>query len=105
MDWAESDRPAKKRRFFVEQPEDPIALQPTFSPPPKEHATSAHETIAPAVGFDQNLLESVIGEKLSDDVVAKIRHRAGDNVEQGTPLLLTFHANATHSLRSGKCLL
>lgn len=77
------DRPAKKRRFFLENTEDSqgaeaseTATHLSSEPPPLLESP-------PQDGFDSSLLESVVGEKLSPDVLSKIRERAGDNVEQG----------------------
>ncbi|KAB8360705.1 hypothetical protein FH972_024441 [Carpinus fangiana] len=72
------ERPAKKRRFFQEEqsqsPEADPEPQPATDTPPTE--------LQEQDGFDSRLLESVVGEKLSPEVLQKIRQKSGDNVER-----------------------
>ncbi len=100
------DRPAKKRRFFVEpSPEKenipcPIATHTDvdLSSPlelpedeKKQGICDGHsERANPDNGFDSQLLESFVGEKVPLEVLSELRKLAGDNLEQGTFLLRQF---------------
>lgn len=95
MSWeeAEKQRPAKKRRFFVEDSPEKV---PTQNEQDKENITAQDAAViadeaqvngaASAVtdtGFDASLLESVVGEKLKEDVVKKLRELSDGNIERG----------------------
>lgn len=90
MSVAELDeRPAKKRRFFLE--DSPPPKTPP-SPPAAPSKTPDATTSAPAThtdqdvsGFDVQLLESIVGEKLSPDVQRTLRELSDGNVERGKP--------------------
>ena len=92
MDYEIDPRPTKKRRFFCEIPEDsdPAGQSSGELPEPSDHdrdvfAGPSHDQTAgngPS-GFDSQLLESFVGERLPEDVIQKLRQIAGDNVELG----------------------
>ena len=86
-------RPAKKRRFFIEEPETPGKPQ-SPSEPANPDGVSGIENVkegslpttvngASDSAFDVQLLEGIIGEPLSNDVVGKLRSLSEDNVERG----------------------
>jgi len=91
MSYAEiEERPAKKRRFFVDDVDEP-SLNPEPSLPDEINALP--EIAKPSLDtngnheqsgtFDADTLEAVIGEKLSPDAVQKLRDLSGNNLEQG----------------------
>jgi len=79
---------SKKRRFFTEDSPEKLVDQentPTASSPlcdNHEPATS-NETTSTTPGFDADLLESLVGEKLEQDVIQRLRELSGDNIERG----------------------
>jgi hypothetical protein len=80
------ERPKKKRRFFVDDIDEP-ALNPEPSLPDEVKPETA-ETVngmqeEKAVGFDPEGLEAIIGEKLSLGDVKKLEDLSGGNLEQG----------------------
>ena len=87
-------RPAKKRRFFLEEPEPETPTPTSDLPEPvsRDEIIPDQAGAAEAVGnaqspappsFDVELLKTVIGEDLDSDVVDKLRQQSSDNVEQG----------------------
>ena len=131
MSFADIDqRPAKKRRFFVEG--SPDSASPCFPPdttneqadtPLTTHTTesladgprvssSQTEPDSPirndsrdnthGEGFDANLLESFVGEKLEKEVLQRLRELAGDNIERAVNLYLdsSWKASQTPTLLS-----
>jgi hypothetical protein len=87
MNLAETDsRPAKKRRFFVEDASSPGASPATVpqsssfasQPPTTEKIVSS-----PQDGFDISTLNAIIGEQLSEDVVLQLREASNGNLERG----------------------
>lgn len=92
MSVAELDeRPAKKRRFFVE---DSPRVQHPLSPPAvklkeTDDATTADEVVKKeeeeeaVSGFDVQLLESIVGEKIPPDVQETLQRLSEGNVERG----------------------
>jgi len=78
------ERPKKKRRFFVDdvdepalnaEPSLPDEVAPLQSAQPIENGT--------AVAFSAESLEAIIGEKLSLGDVQKLESLSNGNVEQG----------------------
>ena len=80
------ERPKKKRRFFVDDVDEP-ALNPEPSlpdePAPPHGDSSAPTTNGAAVGFDPEGLEAIIGERLSLADVKKLDSLSNGNLEQG----------------------
>ncbi|KAI9671298.1 MAG: DNA helicase rad5 [Alyxoria varia] len=104
----QEQRPAKKRRFFLDEPEP--ATPTTNSVPPEpvsrdeikpeqpeslESPGNAQPQVSPS--FDVELLKTVIGEDLDGDVVNKLRQQASDNVEQAINLYLDGSWKTTHN--------
>lgn len=107
--WEEP--PAKKRRFFAEaSPEPSAALAPvpstdvtletndaTGSPPLSSDDgamnSSALREASPSgqAGFDEDLLETFIGEKVSRETVQRLRDMAGGDMERGTRRVVHKH--------------
>jgi DNA repair protein RAD5 len=90
-------RPAKKRRFFVDDVDEPainpeLSLPDEIKPLPASNAGAstgdatdgdAHDTV---VGFDADSLEAIVGEKLSNADVEKLSGLSGGNLEQAINL-------------------
>jgi len=79
---------SKKRRFFTEDPPEKLVDQentPVASSPIHNDAGTAaqNEATAATSGFDADLLESLVGEKLEQDVIQRLRELSGDNIERG----------------------
>jgi hypothetical protein len=79
---------SKKRRFFAEDsPEKLVEQENTLAASsPLHHDTNPfaqNEATAGSSGFDADLLESLVGEKLEQDVVQRLRELSGDNIERG----------------------
>jgi len=104
MNFSDYDnRPAKKRRFFVEaSPEKEnipsliathtdVDLSSPRELPEDEKKLGLYdghsERANPDDGFDSQLLESFVGEKVPSDVISELRKLAGNNLEHGTFLL------------------
>ncbi|KAF2421570.1 DNA repair protein, RAD5 [Tothia fuscella] len=87
-------RPAKKRRFFVEDsPEKDNTLSAEASLPDEINALdqSAGNTASGFVRegeFDVSLLESFVGEPLSLETIEKLKDLSGNNVERAINLYL-----------------
>lgn len=90
------ERPLKKRRFFVEEPEksDFRSSSPTLQerPPSQNGAANGtdHEDVTQAEtkqlddgALDRATLENVVGETLSPQVVQKLQDLSGGNLERG----------------------
>lgn len=77
------DRPAKKRRFFVEdEPEHP----PSEGQGSTGQSTNLHEEVssAPQIeAFDSELLSTFVGETLPRSVVDELQELSCNNVERG----------------------
>jgi hypothetical protein len=105
----EGERPAKKRRFFVEEPEDnPKTNQTSNSEPsrpdeinvlPETHGESRKKQQGnygnnegtqreSGDGFDVDLLSAFVGEQLPENMVQKLIELSNNNVQQG--LCMTF---------------
>ena len=77
------ERPKKKRRFFVDDPESDVE-EPALNPEPSlPDETQPPVANAAAVGFDAESLEAIIGEKLSFGDVQKLESLSNGNIEQG----------------------
>ena len=101
------ERPKKKRRFFVDDPDDvdEAALNPEPSLPDEiaPAQTTDNVTNGSAVGFDAESLEAIIGEKLSLGDVRKLETLSNGNIEQGGIILP--HARLTYSqLQRSTCI-
>lgn len=86
------ERPAKKRRFFVEDsPEPEFHSQPQGQQHDAAHETngghatkSAPDAVDENPGaFDASLFEAFVGEKLSDGDMEKLRSMAGEDTQRG----------------------
>jgi len=97
------ERPAKKRRFFVEDPPiDGRSVIPD-APTPDESADNAPQIHTPQSssrptspgqsnensialnGLDVETLNAIVGEELSFEIVEKLRKLSGNNTERGRP--------------------
>lgn len=94
------ERPSKKRRFFLDTPPEPEAVAQSLeleydaTPPPAEDVIEEGQNEQPpksttrsGPGLDIELIESVVGEKLTAEVVKRLHELAGDNVERGLQCL------------------
>lgn len=119
----DNPRPAKKRRFFIEEdpepesihyastslgpvlPDDGENLPDNSSVRTREtsddglaHSSSqteiSQQALAPSenvdnrpgstgLGFDTELFQSIVGERISSATLSKLRQAAGDNIERG----------------------
>ncbi|KAL9091963.1 MAG: hypothetical protein Q9159_001108 [Coniocarpon cinnabarinum] len=81
MTQIDYERPAKKRRFFVEDPAD--APPPKIEEPPTvtevekstDHGSSGTQ-------FDSQTLQAFVGEELEESVIGKLRSMSEGNIEQ-----------------------
>ena len=78
----------KKRRFFAEDSSEKLAGKedtPTASSPLRDskEITTSDEAAGNTSEFDANLLESLVGEKLEQHVIQRLRELSGDNIERG----------------------
>jgi DNA repair protein RAD5 len=88
------ERPAKKRRFFVEDspvhevPEVSSDLNP-LQPEPEHPADLIPEeqpnlnTASPEDGFDVDLLNAFVGEQLPEPTILKLRELSRNDIERG----------------------
>lgn len=97
MDFAELEqRPAKKRRFFVEDsPVHDSTLNPEPSLPgeinaPPESARTDEEQQEQeqekqlnSDGFDVDILSSFVGEQLPDQTISKLKELSGGDIQRG----------------------
>ena len=97
MDVENRPPPAKKRRFFVEDPSSPEGdarseslVDGNGDAKHNEESTRDHVDAINADGnsnepvtFNAELLESFVGEKLSPDTVSRLRELSSDNIERG----------------------
>lgn len=87
-DEEEQKRPAKKRRFFVEDSPDKLVV--------KDGPTHAEAEVARGVpdansrllalqedGFDVNMIETVVGEKLDEDTLYSLYTLSNKSIETG----------------------
>ena len=112
MSFADSEGPpTKKRRFFTEKTDildtslaqepslpDELDAFPSLAAAPDEGHGSHHPTDSDEVaakdghaapvesqvllGFDQEMLESFVGDKVPPDVMKQLREASGDNMER-----------------------
>lgn len=91
------ERPAKKRRFFVE--DSPVADRTVKIGDSKSDGNNATPDITPqssstgslqerdsngvSDGFDVELLNGIAGEELPTSVVDKLKKLSGNNIERG----------------------
>jgi len=83
------ERPAKKRRFFVEDsPTADDSVQPEASTldgnnasPPITPPSSSINGVSD--GFDVGLLNGIAGEDLPASIVDKLKRLSGNNIERG----------------------
>lgn len=86
-------RPAKKRRFFVDDVDEP-ALNPEPSLPDEPKPPSFSDEVAKSpiadadssFSFDADSLQALIGERLSDPELQRLREHSGGSLEQGSNL-------------------
>jgi DNA repair protein RAD5 len=102
-DFAELEqRPAKKRRFFVEDsPVHDSSLNAEPSLPdevdalPEAHQShgegeeQGHEENLTSNGFDVDLLSSFVGESLPGETVSKLRELSGGDIQRGNSHCVT----------------
>jgi len=92
-DEEEQQRPAKKRRFFVEDsPDKPVvkggAVQNDVAVAPEDKKAAEQLSALREDGFDIDMIETVVGEKLDDDTLYSLYALANKNVETGKLALL-----------------
>lgn len=84
------ERPAKKRRFFVE--DSPVADRTVEIEDSKSDGNNATPDITPqssstgngvSDGFDVELLNGIVGEELATSIVDKLKKLSGNNIERG----------------------
>lgn len=91
-------RPAKKRRFFVEDSptEEDASSNPKPSSPSEQDAfigiarsdderqeQDHRESSPPLNGFDVDLLSSFVGEQLPEDTVLRLKDLSGGDIQRG----------------------
>lgn len=121
MSFADVDeRPAKKRRFFLD--EDSSIADHTLDPEPSlpdeinalpetlPDATAAKETAeTPSIeqdavgGFDTSLFASVVGEQVSESTIKRLQELSGGDIQRGENLVKAFMAWYT-DLCSCQCI-
>jgi DNA repair protein RAD5 len=78
------ERPIKKRRFFVDDSPDleqsPQEVDPPADPAP---APPSLDTTKSEDGFDVNLLNTFLGERLPESTVQKLRELSQNDIERG----------------------
>jgi DNA repair protein RAD5 len=93
------ERPAKKRRFFVEDDLTPSSSTSTQSTGPLlsseiqgsgTGANTLETTSTNNDAFDVELLASVIGETLSTSVVEQLRQASDGNIERGASIAVVL---------------
>lgn len=86
-DEEEQQRPAKKRRFFVEESPDKSSkeeiVQDDTSIVKEEPQTGERLPLLREDGFDIDMIETVLGEKLDDDTLYTLYLLADKKVETG----------------------
>lgn len=94
------ERPAKKRRFFVE--DSPVAEKSVKIEDSTSDSNNATPNITPqssstrplqerdsnvvSDGFDVDLLNGIAGEELPSSIVDKLKKLSGNNIERGRML-------------------
>ena len=76
------ERPAKKRRFFVPDPDDEPPRPPPQQKPKEQPADTTVDHGEPGVQFDADTLQAFVGEQLEADVVDKLRSMSDGNIER-----------------------
>jgi hypothetical protein len=77
------ERPTKKRRFFVDDVDEPAVNPEPSLPDEISSLPAAADGHAASPGFDADSLEAIIGERLSLTDVQKLRDLSGGSLEQG----------------------
>lgn len=87
------ERPAKKRRFFVD--DEPAADETLSHKPALPHEATADADVAAkssashsqqnahSLAFDADLFASFVGEKLSADTLKKLQEVSGNDIQRG----------------------
>ncbi|KAF2809134.1 DNA repair protein, RAD5 [Mytilinidion resinicola] len=116
------ERPAKKRRFFVEDPSSPIVDRTLHHEPSLADALPDATPDADAIesidltqsdneertatenagGFDGELFASVVGERVAPSVLRKLKEQCGDDIQKAINIYLDGSWNATPSPRPSK---
>jgi len=96
-DEEEQKRPTKKRRFFVEDsPDKPVVKDgPTHvdvEAAPGDREANARLSALRENGFDIDMIETVVGEKLDEDTLYSLYSLANKSVETGR--LAPTHASS-----------
>lgn len=75
------ERPAKKRRFFVE--DEPV--QEPSSPDDVLPASAEQDNIqnASTPGFDADLFASFVGESVPEDTLKRLQEASGNDIQRG----------------------
>ena len=84
MTQVDYERPAKKRRFFVEDPEE-VSPPPTRIGDDKPKVAEVEQTVDhgdAGLQFDSATLQAFVGESLEQDVIEKLRSMSDGNIEQ-----------------------
>jgi len=99
MDFADlEERPAKKRRFFVEDspgPELDNTPNPEPSRPdalPENDLRTDRDDKSAAEGFDINLLSSFVGESLPEVTVHRLKELSGNDLQRGSLYMVQVEA-------------
>lgn len=96
-DFAELEqRPAKKRRFFVEDSPvhdgspnaepclpDKVDALPEIDRSHGEGQEQGHERNLTSNGFDVDLLSSFVGEELPEETVSRLKELSGGDIQRG----------------------
>ena len=77
-----TERPRKKRRFFVEDPPTP---EEDASPQLPDPSKSGERT---ADGFDKEIFASFVGGEVPDGILERLHELAGDNMERAINIYL-----------------
>lgn len=95
-DDAEQQRPAKKRRFFVEDSPDKPTLNADIaqrggSVALEDHKTQERLPHLRQNGFDIDMIETVVGQQLDDDTLNTLYLLADKEVETGMSASSIFY--------------
>lgn len=79
------ERPAKKRRFFVEAPEDSPPAPPASNAaePQADVVERSVDNGEPGVQFDSQMLQNFVGEELEPSIIDRLRSMSDGNIERG----------------------
>ena len=99
------ERPVKKRRFFVDEPEDTPIQDATVNPEPslpgEINALPDHSS----PGFNAEVFNSVVGETLPDSDIQRLRELSDNNLERGKKMGLQLELDIPLIFHSHKSVL